>query len=405
MTTFVQTASERDTRPAREPLTMSASYGRGGALASYELTGEARVEGGVRSESAFHRFLDRSVTIVRLAQAGTARAHRHYTFVQSTHAQATLRHPSVAQVLDAGIHDDLPYAVVERPRGTPLDEHLSWLAEQGLRVDVREAIRTVDALAELLDHAHARGVRVHNLEPANVVLADDGLPVVLQIGGSESPESLRESAVRPAFSAPELLSGGASDHRSDIYALGALLLYTLTGQTSPEAALLGGLAGEVDAALLEVVIRRAMARRLSDRYTSARALRRDLAALLDEPAPVAELDADEPALEREVGGLAGWVEPAPRRRPLDAAPPSAPALSAGQEDLPLQNPLDVPGASRDEVRAALPYTVLVPLAAAAAAPALGAAHAAPSRLSSAALTWLSVLLVVATALGAALMLG
>ena len=68
MTTFANTGSvAREVRRPRETLTMSAAFGRGiPALASYELSGEAVAEGGVRSEYAQHRFLDRSDQVQRL---------------------------------------------------------------------------------------------------------------------------------------------------------------------------------------------------------------------------------------------------------------------------------------------------------------------------------------------------
>lgn len=414
MTSLAQTTTlGRDSRALREPLTINGTYGRGAAFAAYDLTGEASVEAGVRREVAYHRFLDRSVTILRLLPAGSSRAQRYYTFVQGIHVQATLRHPSVAQVFEAGIHDELPYAVVERPHGAMLDEHLAWLAEQGAAVDTCAAIHTVDALAGLVQYAHGRGARVYNLTPANIVLADDGAPVLVQIGAAEPPEALHASEARVAFSAPELLSGRLSDHRSDIYALGALLYYTLTGRTllpgDAQSAPLAGLPSDVDTDLLDGVIRKATARRPAARYTSVAAFRRDLARLLPEEAEVSaedsdaeESDAEEPEelLEREVGGAA--MSSARVRRPQPAPPTSEKVQVDALSGMPVQSPLDVPGADREEYRQALPYTILVPVdTAESQSPAT--THASQDAIGT--LSWLSVLLVVAVALGTALMLG
>lgn len=401
MTTLAHLSGGRDSRAAREALTISAA-GPHDSLALYELSGDVRVDGGVRSETAVHRFLDRRVSIHRLPPA--ARAQRHYAFVQSIHAQANLRHPGVAQVLDAGIHEDVPYAVIERPDGTTLDEHLDWAASKPERIDAREALRTVIALAEVLEHAHARGARVYSLAPSNILLTEDGVPVVLQLGLADLADGLHEPAARAGFSAPELASGSASDERSDIYALGMLLQHILTAGRAPaDAPLPAESVTGVYAEGLRAVIRRATARRPGDRYPSASALRRDLTALLEAPAAAVRLataahEQEGPLLEREVGG-AGWTHAA-RPAPAAVTMPAPPAAAG----LPVQDPRDVPGADRAEFQSALPYTVLVPSASASEASA-PAASAPQQRMSSATLTLLSVLLVVAVALGAALMLG
>jgi serine/threonine-protein kinase len=390
------------------------------AFAAYELSGDVSVDAGVRSESAYHRFLDRSVTIRHLLPAGIGRAQRYYTFVQSIHAQAMLHHPSMAQVFDAGIHDEQPFAVIERPRGTPLDEHINWLAEQGAQADAREVLHTVDALADLVQHAHAHGTRVYGLLPSNVVLTEDGTPVLAQIGAPETPEALRASEERMVFSAPELLSGALSDQRSEIYALGALLHYMLTGSAphqsdepgSPnDLPGLGVLPHEVDAEQLERVIRRATARRLSDRYTSVATFRHELAQVLAGrvAATHEELVHAEPLFEREFGGALVLPPPSQPRNAGGVSSAVIPALqpSAVSNELPVEHPSGVPGAERAEFQAALPYTILVPLPDAPPLATAPTAAAAAPRVSFGAgmLSLLSFLLVLAIALGTALMLG
>lgn len=439
MTSFAHTASvARETRQPREALTMNSRFSRSmSAFASYELTGEVSIDGGVRNEHALHRFLDRTVMIRRLMPTATGRAHRYYTFLQEIHAQAMLRHPSLAQVCDAGIYDEQPYAVIEQPRGTALDEQVAWLAEQGACMNSVEALRMVDRLADLVEHAHRHGVRVPNLIPANIVLADDGVPVLTSLGSPEVPEALRADEQRLAFSSPEMLGGALSDHRSDIYALGVLLYYALTGRSlfsgdaesvlaqkqSGHSPALADLPDDVDADALERVIRMATARRLAERYTSVREFRRDLAALLDAPQeqPVA-VDAsrlaEEPLLARELGAPAVTYEyrrPAARPTP-SGQPRPAPAVAkeAPPAGPPIEDPTNIPGADREEFREALAFSILVPLPdedlaetaaetapAAAPAPAETAAAFAPAVRFS----WLSVIVVVVIALGTALVLG
>jgi eukaryotic-like serine/threonine-protein kinase len=418
MTTYANTGSvARDVRRPRETLTMSAAFGRGiPALASYELSGESVTEGGVRSEYAQHRFLDRSVVVRRLMPTTVGRAQRYYTFLQEIHAQAMLRHPLIAQVFDAGIHEEHPYAVLEQPRGTPLDEQVAWLAERGMRMDTREALRAVASVAELVEHAHRHGVRVSNLTPSNIVLSDAGAPTAHSTGAPEAAEALRESEQRLAFSAPELLTGALSDHRSEIYALGALLYYTLSGRAlfsgpaesvlaqkqSGHIPALAGMPSDVDSVALEHIIRRATARRLADRYADVSELRQDLEALL-----AREFGAPSPVTVQPRHAPRALPQAPSRPTPLRA--PAPPLSAAAAEGWVLEDPSHVPGAEREELRAALPYTILVPLPEApaldsATARALDVAQSAAAS-SPGAVTWISVFIVVAIALGAALMLG
>lgn len=432
MTTFAHTTNmSREARQPRETLSMNGMFGRGvPAFAAYELTGESSIDGAVRCEYANHRFLERTVVIRRLMPSATGRAQRYYTFLQEIHAQALLRHPRIAQVFDAGIYDEQPYAVLELPRGTTLDDQMSWLEANQMDLDSRDALVIVDELAGLVEYAHQQGVRVHNLMPANIVLTEEGMPVLGALGSLEAPEQLRSSEGRLAFSAPELLNGALSDHRSDIYALGALLYYVLTGRTlfvgdansvlaqmqSGVMPALMSLPTNLDTEALRHVIYKATARRLADRYASVSEFRRELATIVAsvEFGQVDNQHEAEPLLAREFGGGTTVVyEPmAPARRTHVPAPTTVTTRAplAAPDSLPLAEPSGVPGAEREEFRAALPYTILVPLVEKPAASSVEISNVATATSIAAQtlagrLTWLSVIVVVAIALGTALMLG
>lgn len=430
MSTYINSArAARELRQPRETLSLGELFGRGmPVFAAYELTGESSIEGGVRCEYAHHRFLDRTVVIRRLMPSPAGRPQHYYTFLQEIHAQAMLRHPAIAQVFDAGIYDDQPYAVLELPAGATLEDQVTWLSENGAGLDGGDALLIIDRLADLVEYAHRQGVRVHNLAPDNIVLTAIGTPVLVALGSPESPEYLRTSRHRLAISAPELLTGALSDHRSDIYALGALLYYALTGQPlfageveevlaqkhSGAQPQIAGLPQDVDAEAVERVIRKATALRLADRYASVSEFRYDLAAVLPgqalASAEAVEAGEAEPLLAREVGSssVMFFEQPKVVTRPQ----PREPLLPAAQEaapQLPVADPTAVPGADREELRSALAYTILVPLEAEpeAAQPA-GAGHAAGAAAMQGVaerLSWLWVALVVATALGTALLLG
>jgi eukaryotic-like serine/threonine-protein kinase len=109
------------------------------------------------------------------------------------------------------------------------------------KMSYSEAVCWIGArLAEGLAHAHSQGLIHNDLKPANVLLTDDGRPMLLDFGVAEdlavraSAPIARIGGTLP-FMAPEHLDSiesgtPATDHRSDIYGLGILLFEMLTGQ-------------------------------------------------------------------------------------------------------------------------------------------------------------------------------
>lgn len=95
------------------------------------------------------------------------------------------------------------------------------------------ALRLVRSVAQTLDEVHARGLLHGDLTPSNVLLRDEGEPVLLDFGTSVA--AFERSAFRepgrvrferygtPGFAAPEVLTGGSVDLRCDIYGLGCIL--------------------------------------------------------------------------------------------------------------------------------------------------------------------------------------
>ncbi|MFG1653152.1 serine/threonine-protein kinase [Micromonospora sp. NPDC049275] len=177
--------------------------------------------------------LGRPVAIKVLAGQLAADPQLRATIQREARAAARLTHPHVTQVYDyaeatlaGGVV--VPYLVMELVEGHNLADRL-----RGGPLPWPEAVRVAGHIAAALAAAHRIGVVHRDVKPGNVMLTDTGAKVldfgIAALGGldSQSGEPLMGT---PAYFAPERLAAGPPDPASDVYALGALLYRTLTGE-------------------------------------------------------------------------------------------------------------------------------------------------------------------------------
>ena len=192
--------------------------------------------------------------------------------VQERQLLARLNHPGISRLIDGGLTDDgHAYLVMEWVPGEDLSERL----RSGL-----DPLQTFCEIADALTHAHQRMVVHGDVKPGNVRITPSGRARLLDFGvarllADESGESgLDARGLTPAFAAPELLAGQPATAQSDVWAMGALLNWLLSGRRPPG----NGSAPEVSglhhrrAADLAAVIRTACADHPADRYHSVAAL-------------------------------------------------------------------------------------------------------------------------------------
>ncbi|MGC4812019.1 protein kinase domain-containing protein [Micromonospora sp. DT228] len=177
--------------------------------------------------------LGRPVAIKVLAGQLAADPQLRATIQREARAAARLTHPHVTQVYDyaeatlaGGVV--VPYLVMELVDGHNLADRL-----RNGPLPWPEAVRVAGQIAAALAAAHRIGVVHRDVKPGNVMLTDTGAKVldfgIAALGGldGQSGEPLMGT---PAYFAPERLTAGPPDPASDVYALGALLYRTLTGQ-------------------------------------------------------------------------------------------------------------------------------------------------------------------------------
>ncbi|MTK02238.1 serine/threonine-protein kinase [Micromonospora sp. CP22] len=180
--------------------------------------------------------LGRPVAVKMLAGTFAVDPDLRATLRREARAAARLTHPHVTQVYDYGEAalaggSVVPYLVMELVDGQSLADRL---AEGPL--PWRPALRMAAEVAAALAAAHRLGVVHRDIKPGNVMLTDNGAKVldfgIAALAGAPTPGGRPASGIlmgTPAYVAPERLSAAPPHPASDVYALGALLYRTVTG--------------------------------------------------------------------------------------------------------------------------------------------------------------------------------
>jgi streptogramin lyase len=230
--------------------------------------------------------LKRDVALKVLAPELGEDARFRERFLHESELAASLEHPNVVPIHDAGEADGRLYIVMRLVDGGDLKE----LLRDG-PLEPARALRIVEQVADALDAAHARGLVHRDVKPSNVLLdgsehaylADFGLTRRLSDPRGTGDE---RSLGTVDYVAPEQIRGEEVDGRADLYALGCLLCECLTGQPpfvrSSEAAVLFAHLEEEPAAPdgLETLVPKALAKDPDDRFqTGSELVETALAAL------------------------------------------------------------------------------------------------------------------------------
>ena len=170
-----------------------------------------------------------AVKVIRLAGGPSELRDR---FLSERRLMAELRHPNIAQLLDAGsLEDGRPYFVMEWVDGEPIDSHCR---RRGL--SVRQRVELMIQVAGAVAHAHRHLVVHRDLKPGNIFVAADGTPKLLDFGVAKdlsdvgkTPSTRLLVPMTPEYASPEQLTGGALTTATDVYSLGVVLYELLTG--------------------------------------------------------------------------------------------------------------------------------------------------------------------------------
>jgi len=254
----------------------------GSTLGAYLLM-ERIGRGGMASVyRAYHPALDRQVAVKVLPEFFAEDAIYRERFQHEAWSVARLRHPNILQVFDFGSEDGVPFIVMELVEGGTLADRL------GDPMPLDAAISLLEPVASALDYAHSRGVLHRDIKPTNILLRNDGSPVLADFGLAKIAGSRRLTASGSVMGTPEYMSPEQAEDRglsqaSDLYSLAVVAHEILTGRVpfegdTPAAVLVSHvtrpmptaheLRGELSAHV-EDVLRRGLAKNPDDRYPSA----------------------------------------------------------------------------------------------------------------------------------------
>ena len=244
--------------------------------------------------AAFDPVLGRELAIKAIPLAGDNQIRRRAeaSFLQEAKSAASLNHPGIVTVFDAGKTDTVAYIAMERLYGSDLHD---WLASRN-KLAPKAIASMMARVADAVHYAHRRGLVHRDLKPSNVFLTRDMKPKVLDFGValaqySDAPLTIRRQLIgTPNYMSPEQALGRSLDARSDVFSMGSILYELLTGQrafdgkhveetltkvASQPPTPIYQLNPDVPIELIEIV-HRAMAKDAADRYQSAAEMRNDL---------------------------------------------------------------------------------------------------------------------------------
>jgi serine/threonine-protein kinase len=234
--------------PAYERLGLLRSGLTGQRLGAYTLD-HVLGHGGMGTVWLAHRSDGRyeGRAAIKLLNASLLGRPTEQRFVREGSVLAKLKHPNIAQLIDAGVAPSgQPYLILEYVEGERIDRYA-----QLNKLDVQARIRLFFDVLAAVAHAHSRLIVHRDIKPSNILVTNDGAVKLLDFGiaallGPNDPELTREvdPGLTPEYAAPEQLLKQPVTTATDVYALGLVLFLLLTqkhplepeGKSMPELA-------------------------------------------------------------------------------------------------------------------------------------------------------------------------
>ena len=177
--------------------------------------------------------LNREVALKMLSSGAAARKSELERLQMEAEAIARLKHDHIVQIYGIGQHEGCAYLSLELVGGGNLQEQ-----SHGAPQPLRHAVELVRSIARAVHYAHQNGIVHRDLKPHNILLTADGRPKITDFGLAKHLEGTSQQTQTgavigtPNYMSPEQAAGrtGQVGPLTDVYGLGGILYYLLTGR-------------------------------------------------------------------------------------------------------------------------------------------------------------------------------
>ncbi len=224
---------------------------------------------------AVQKQLGRTVALKVLSPALASDPAFVERFTREAQALAQLSHPNIVGIHEFGVHDGVPFLVMEYVDGTSLRALLG-----AKKLPPERALEVVPQICDALAYAHSRGVIHRDIKPENILIDSRGCLKIADFGLAKLAEPDQTRITRtnmimgtPNYMAPEQMDNpGTVDHRADLYSLGVIFYEMLTGELPRGRFKAPSERAGVDRRLDPVVLK-SLERSPDDRFQSAAAMK------------------------------------------------------------------------------------------------------------------------------------
>lgn len=255
--------------------------------------------------------IDRTVAIktINLNLSKTELEEYEARFQQEIKAAGRLNHPNIVTIYDVGKTDQVAYMAMEFLEGRELKDMIA----SGNLPAADQAVDIIAQVADGLSFAHQQDIVHRDVKPSNIMVLKNSLAKITDFGIARLPNSAVKTMTglilgSPRYMSPEQVIGKTIDARSDIFSLGVVLYESLTSVAPFDGDNVNAIMyatvnttppppsshNRAVPPMLDLIVAKAMAKLLEDRYQSVRELADDLREVrrqMDHSKPAAALKA------------------------------------------------------------------------------------------------------------------
>ncbi len=248
---------------------------------------------------AVDKQIGREVAVKTLTQGVAGDKEMLARFYEEGRKTGRLNHPHIVTVYDLGEDNGIPFIVMERVEGDPLDKIIA----RDLPLSMMDRLRIIEETCSALGYAHSNNVIHRDVKPANIFVQPDGKAKLLDFGIARLERRSQDISLTRTghiigtvpYMAPERLRDKMIDGRSDIFSAGVVLHQLITGQlpfSGEDYVLMQKILNEPHPPLnnfcrncpegLQDIVDRSLAKSVDDRYQTAEEMAADLRSVIDE---------------------------------------------------------------------------------------------------------------------------